>query len=467
MGNIIINEWKILLRNRAIMYITTVFVLSLIAIVWIGIFQNNNQKDIQLSAQKHIRNQWDNLKPMNPHRAAHYGSYVFKPVSVLNSLDDGISGITGNVLKLEGHIQNEIVYSEASQSISISKFGKLKSSLVLQYVIPLFLIFLAFSSISSEKQTGRLKLLIFQGISLFKLIFSKSISIWLYGVFLLFITITIQALFSTIDSETIQRLIFIFISYSCYYFIISCLTTYFSSAFKNNTSALSSILAIWILWTIFLPKIWGNAVEKIYPLPSRQNFKSIMKEDRAKGIDGHNPSDQRREQLKNKYLVEYNVDSLKQLPINFDGIVMQADEEYGNLVWDKHFGNNYSIFQKQKRLYQISGLLNPFSSLQNLSMGFCGNDMIHHLDFLKKAEEYRRYLVKSLNDKHAFGGSKTGNWKWSADNTFFRSVEKFEYKTPKIGDQIGHYVIDIFFLLFWVMITTLLIRLYINKNILL
>jgi len=467
MVNIIINEWKILLRNRAIMYITTVFVLSLIAIVWIGIFQNNNQKDIQLSAQKHIRNQWDNLKPMNPHRAAHYGSYVFKPVSVLNSLDDGISGITGNVLKLEGHIQNEIVYSEASQSISISKFGKLKSSLVLQYVIPLFLIFLAFSSISSEKQTGRLKLLIFQGISLFKLIFSKSISIWLYGVFLLFITITIQALFSTIDSETIQRLIFIFISYSCYYFIISCLTTYFSSAFKNNTSALSSILAIWILWTIFLPKIWGNAVEKIYPLPSRQNFKSIMKEDRAKGIDGHNPSDQRREQLKNKYLVEYNVDSLKQLPINFDGIVMQADEEYGNLVWDKHFGNNYSIFQKQKRLYQISGLLNPFSSLQNLSMGFCGNDMIHHLDFLKKAEEYRRYLVKSLNDKHAFGGSKTGNWKWSADNTFFRSVEKFEYKTPTIGDQIGHYVIDIFFLLFWVMITTLLIRLYINKNILL
>ncbi len=467
MVNIIINEWKILLRNRAIMYITTVFVLSLIAIVWIGIFQNNNQKDIQLSAQKHIRNQWDNLKPMNPHRAAHYGSYVFKPVSVLNSLDDGISGITGNVLKLEGHIQNEIVYSEASQSISISKFGKLKSSLVLQYVIPLFLIFLAFSSISSEKQTERLKLLIFQGISLFKLIFSKSISIWLYGVFLLFITITIQALFSTIDSETIQRLIFIFISYSCYYFIISCLTTYFSSAFKNNTSALSSILAIWILWTIFLPKIWGNAVEKIYPLPSRQNFKSIMKEDRAKGIDGHNPSDQRREQLKNKYLVEYNVDSLKQLPINFDGIVMQADEEYGNLVWDKHFGNNYSIFQKQKRLYQISGLLNPFSSLQNLSMGFCGNDMIHHLDFLKKAEEYRRYLVKSLNDKHAFGGSKTGNWKWSADNTFFRSVEKFKYKTPKIGDQIGHYVIDIFFLLFWVMITTLLIRLYINKNILL
>ena len=70
------------------------------------------------------------------------------------------------------------------------------------------------------------------------------------------------------------------------------------------------------------------------------------------------------EELKNKYLAEYQVDSLSQLPINFDGIVMQADEEYGNLVWDKHFGNNYSIMQKQKSLYQFSGLLNPFASLQ-------------------------------------------------------------------------------------------------------
>ena len=212
MVNIILNEWKFLFRNRAIVYMTIVFTLSLVAIVWTGIIQNNNQKKNQLSAQRHVRNQWDNLKPMNPHRAAHYGSYVFKPVSILNSLDEGVNSITGNVLKLEGHVQNEIVYSEASQSISISKFGKLKSSLVLQYVIPLFLIFLAYSSISSERETGRLKLLIFQGIPLSRLVFSKSISIWLYGVFFLFITILIQTLLSNIDPDTFQRLLFIFIT---------------------------------------------------------------------------------------------------------------------------------------------------------------------------------------------------------------------------------------------------------------
>ena len=136
MVNIILNEWKFLFRNRAIVYMTIVFTLSLVAIVWTGIIQNNNQKKNQLSAQKHVRNQWDNLKPMNPHRAAHYGSYVFKPVSILNSVDEGINSITGNVLKLEGHVQNEIVYSEASQSISISKFGKLKIIITINITIP-------------------------------------------------------------------------------------------------------------------------------------------------------------------------------------------------------------------------------------------------------------------------------------------------------------------------------------------
>ena len=465
MINIILNEWKMLVRNRVFIYLTIFFVLSLSLVVWMGIIQNDDQQEYRIKAQKHVREQWNNLEAMNPHRAAHYGSYAFKPNNFLNSMDGGINDITGNVIQLEGHVQNEIVYSEASQSLFISKFGKLKSSLLLQYVIPLFLIFLAYGSVSNEKETHRLKLLIFQGISLTSLVFAKSLSIWLYGLSLLLTTVFIQSLLSSSDPEIFQRLTLLIFSYGFYYYIITSLATYFSARLKNNTSALSSILATWILWTIFLPKIWGNTVEKIHSLPSRMTFNAAMKEERSKGIDGHNPSDKRREELKNKYLTEYKVDSLQQLPINFDGIVMQEDEEYGNLVWDKHFGNNYTILQKQKRLYQVSGLLNPFASLQSASMGFCGTDMIHHLDFLKKAEDYRRFLIKALNDKHAYGGSKTGDWRWTVDSTFFRSVQGFSYKAPKITEQINHYIIDMLCLLWWVLLITILIKINTNKKI--
>ena len=206
MINIILNEWKMLVRNRVFIYLTIFFVLSLILVVWMGIIQNSTQQEYRTNAQKHVRKQWDNLEAMNPHRAAHYGSYAFKPNNLLNSMDGGINDVTGNVIQLEGHVQNEIVYSEASQSLSISKFGKLKSSLLLQYVIPLFLIFLAYGSISNEKETQRLKLLIFQGISMTRLIFAKSLSIWIYGLSLLLITIVIQSLLIIPDPEAFQRL---------------------------------------------------------------------------------------------------------------------------------------------------------------------------------------------------------------------------------------------------------------------
>lgn len=458
MIDIIINEWKNLIRDRLFFYSTISFVLSLSLVVWMGILQQKNQQQSQSDAQKHVRKQWENLEAMNPHRAAHYGSFAFKPLNILNAMDGGINDITGNVLQLEGHVQNEIIYSEASQALSVSKFGKLKSSLILQYVIPLFLIFLSFGSMSKEKESQRIKLLILQGASIDKLVNAKSISIWIYGLFLLIVTVTIQSVLGSTNPEIFKRLAYILLSYGLYYFIITSLSTYLSATLNDKTSALSSILAIWILWTIFLPKIWGNAVEKVHVLPDRKTFKEDMRAERNQGIDGHNPYDKRREALKNKYLSDYQVDSLSQLPINFDGIVMQADEEYGNLVWDKHFGSNYSIMQKQKSLYQFSGLLNPFASLQSASMGFCGTDMIHHLDFLKKAEDYRRVLIKALNDKHAYGGSKTGDWKWTVDSEFFKSVQGFKYETPRISNHLNHYLIDLLFLFYWALLIKVLIR---------
>jgi len=191
MIQIILNEWKILLRVRVLAYLTLFFIAGLVLVTWLGVIQNNKQQEQQQSAQKHVHEQWENIDAMNPHGAAHYGSYAFKPVTPLSSIDEGVNAITGNVLRLEGHVQNEIVYSEASQSLSVSKFGKLKPSLLLQYVIPLLPIFWAFASVSSEKETGRLKLLVFQGASLSKLVLSKALSVWFYGLLLLVITVAV------------------------------------------------------------------------------------------------------------------------------------------------------------------------------------------------------------------------------------------------------------------------------------
>ena len=451
MWNIFKNEWLYYSRTLWLLGTSLGFVLVLILSIALGNYQTQKQAERYKTAKDELRTQWESIDAMNPHSAAHYGTYVFKPANLLSSLDEGVNSITGNVLRVEGHVQNEIVHSEASQMQTISKFGKLKSSLLLQYLVPILLIFLAFSSISTEKRSGRLKLLVLQGAKPISIIFAKTLSIWLYGIGLLALTVIAYALYNVneLNGEVLSRTALFFLSYSLYYFIITGLTVFFSARWENPTVALTSMLGIWIIWTIFLPNILMSSVEKWYELPSRNEFKTAMREDRSKGLDGHNPSDERKEELEARVLKEYGVDSLSQLPINFDGIVMQEDEEYGNKVWDKHFGELRNVLAKQKKSYQLGGFVNPFISLQNASMGFAGNDNLHHQEFLVQVENYRRVFIKILNDKHAFGGSKTGDWGWKADNDFFKSVPDFEYQPTALASVFPHYRTDLLLLAVW------------------
>ena len=459
MWTIIKNESYFLFRNRTLLAISIGFVIVLLVSIVLGNKQLQQQTNAHQEATSHLRAQWENIQEMNPHSAAHYGTYVFKPGNLLSSLDEGVNGVTGNVLRVEGHVQNEIVHSEASQMLTVSKFGKLKSALLLQYIVPLLLIFLAFQTISSEKQSGRLKLLILQGARPFSLVLAKTFAVWLYGLVLLIMVILVYALlnFDSLTPDITIRTLLFFLAYALYYFILTGLTIFFSVRWQNATVALTSMLGIWIIWTIFLPNILMSSVEKWHPLPSRVAFKTAMSEDRSKGIDGHNPSDERGKALEAKILKEYGVDSIAQLPINFDGIRMQADEEYGNLVWDKHFGNLRTVQTQQKQTFQLGGIINPFIALQNTSMGLAGSDNLHHQEFLLQVENYRRDFIKELNDKHAFGGSKSGDWGWKADNAFFKSVADFNYQPVSLNTVFSIYRTDLAFLLLWSVVVIVLL----------
>ncbi len=459
MWQIIKNEWQYLSRTKLLLGLSLGFALAFLFSILLGNYQNQKQLKDYETAKKHLRAQWESIQAMNPHSAAHYGTYVFKPSNLLSSLDEGVNSITGNVLRVEGHVQNEMVYSEASQMQVVSRFGKLKSSLLLKYIVPLLLIFLAFSSVSSEKQSGRLKLLVLQGAQPLQVILAKTLAVWLYGVLLLGLVIAVYSLLNiqNLNSDIVLRTLFFFLSYALYYFIITGLSVFLSARWQNATVALTSMLGIWILWTVFLPNIFLSSVEKWHPLPSRNEFKAAMREDRSKGLDGHNPADERGIELEKSVLAEYGVDSVSQLPINFDGIRMQADEEYGNQVWDKHFGNMRQVFARQKQSMQFGGLINPFISLQNASMGFTASDNLHYQEFLVQVENYRRDFIKTLNDKHAYGGSKTGDWGWEANNEFYKSVPDYDYRPTALAVVLKNYLLDVGILVFWSVLTLVLL----------
>ncbi|MEL6593837.1 MAG: ABC transporter permease, partial [Bacteroidota bacterium] len=263
MWQIIQNEWRNLSRTKVLMGISIGFVLILLISVLLSNYQNQRQITAYQEAKEHLRSQWESIEAMNPHGAAHYGTYVFKPANLLSSLDEGVNSITGNVIQVEGHVQNEMVHSEASQMQAVSRFGKLQSSLILKYILPLLLIFLAFSSVSADKESGRLKLLVLQGAKPNQLVLAKSVSVWLFGVTLLLVVWSAYGIlnFRSLSSAILLRSLLFLGSYALYYFIISGLTVFLSSRWQNHSVALTSMLGVWIIWTIFLPNILLSSIE--------------------------------------------------------------------------------------------------------------------------------------------------------------------------------------------------------------
>ena len=51
---IILNEWKLFFRNRLFIYTTVLFLLSLIMVVSLGVYQNEKQKDLIENSIKEI-----------------------------------------------------------------------------------------------------------------------------------------------------------------------------------------------------------------------------------------------------------------------------------------------------------------------------------------------------------------------------------------------------------------------------
>ena len=450
MKSILFNEWTNLLITPGMQIAAFVLMAALGFTAWAGLEEYRVVAQMEGEAKIHLRQQWESMGPSNPHSAAHFGTYVFKKNHALTAFDEGANSYVGRTLYLEGHRQNELVQSDAAQGDVLSRFGKLRPALILQIILPLLLLLFAFQSVRSERDADRLRLLLVQGVSYSKLLYGKLWSLWIPGMGFVLLTLGIQMGLLGFSGPLVGRALLLAFGYGLFYWIVIALALWLSSKTVKSYTALSWLLGIWIVWVIFYPKVTYSVAGILYPLPDRVEFSASMKEDRSALLDGHNPEEEALKVLEDSVLHAYGVTSKEELPINFDGLLMQADEEFGNQVWDKHFGELYDQMQKQKSLVQWASLPNPFGNLQSLSMGAAGTDNFHQVDFLREAEDYRRVFIRTLNERHAYGGSKTGDWGYKEDQEFFNSIADFQYAEPSFPDLIRQQTPSLILLLVWI-----------------
>ena len=453
-------ELKELFRDGRVR-VTLLLVLLLLGVaVWISSRQYQNINQQYTEAREHERDIWEAQGAKNPHSAAHYGTYAFKPKYPLSLLDQGVDKFAGVSVFLEAHKRNETQFSAAADQTGLSRFGDLTPDFILLFMIPILIILMGYNSFTKEKELGTIALLRSQGAVARKIVTGKWLALFLPVLLLVILFFGTAAIVLTNIRDfgvfSMSSLIVMALVYLLYYIIFINLVLFVSYVFKRSGIALVTSLAIWILTCFAMPKAASNFAEAKYPYPTRQQFATNVAEDKKQGLDGHNPWSKEAKLLQKKVLKEYKVDSLHQLPFNFDAYRMQKGEEHEAEIYFKHYTHLKEQFGKQKQTYRTLSVLSPFLPVRFLSMSIAKTDYQTHWDFADAAERYRIDTQKFLNDNFA-QNSSYGEWSYRATADTWKKLPEFEYKPTALGTTLAQNTPNIIILGSWTALTFLLL----------
>ena len=179
-----VREFKSVFRSKMPFILYSVLLAMLLLAGFMGWNYVSKFNAQQTKYTTEVQDAWMNQPERHPHRVAHYGYLVFREKSPLSFFDFGLDSYVGNSVFLEAHRQNTVNMSEAGFSNGMLRFGELSMATVLQLLVPLFIIFLGFSTVAGLKQNGVLKILLCQKASYFDILVGKTVGLtavsWLH-----------------------------------------------------------------------------------------------------------------------------------------------------------------------------------------------------------------------------------------------------------------------------------------------
>jgi ABC-2 type transport system permease protein len=447
-------EFTEMLRDGRFRWAAAIVFALLLAAIVMGAKHHREVKQQHDLAQAETRDQWLRQPAKNPHSAAHYGIYAFKPKMLPAMLDRGVDPFTGQAAWLEAHKQNEFKFRPAQDSTAVQRFGELTAATVMQLLIPLLIVLLSFSAFAGEREQGTLRQLLSLGVKKTDLTWGKALGIaGALGALVIpatLIGVTVLALTSEngLLAASASRLAVMFAGYLLYFGVFIGVSMAVSARAPSSRLALVALLAFWIVNVLIAPRAVADIAKRVYPTPSALAFQQAIDREMQSGPDGHDSADKRAEALKQRVLKQYGVDRLEALPVSFAGISLQEGEEHGNAIFDKHYGELWNQFERQNRLKQASAIFAPMMAINALSMGMAGTDFAQHRDFAAVAERYRRMLVKMMNDDMTYNAGKA-DFGYLAQPAVWNQVPDFKYDAPSTLWALRQQTISLSLLALW------------------
>lgn len=446
-------EFTEMLRDGRVRW-TGGIVLALLALAFLTGWARHQELTRQHSvAQEATRKHWLTQGKKNPHSAAHYGIYAFKPKLPLAVLDTGTEPYTGVAVWLEAHKQNEFKYRPAQDATILARFGELTAAAVMQLLIPLLIIIMTFGAFAGEREQGTLRQLLSIGVPARRLALGKALGLLAgLGVYLVPAALlgagAILFASGTVDSAaSMPRSLWLSLAYLLYFFTFAAIGLAVSAWARTPRLSLIALLGFWILNCLVAPRAAVDLVKAVRPTPTAFDFAQNVAADLA-GSDGHATPAAHARELEARVLKQYGVSKLEDLPVSFAGISLQDGEEHGNAVFDRRYGELWSAFDSQNHIRNWLTLAAPLLAVRPVSMGMSGTDTAHHRDFATAAETYRRDLNRRMNDELRDHG-KGKDFGHLVGDDFWSQMPDFHYVAPDAGWALRNHAIPFLLLLTW------------------
>lgn len=455
-------------KNSAVFMIMLFIGIILLYAAFSGWTNYTNQNETSEKYHHESREDWLKNPDKNPHRMAHYGNFAFRKSTPLSVFEFGMEPFFGNAIFLEAHKQNTANFSEAGFSNSMLRFGEISIAMVLQLLLPLLIFFLGFNAVAAERENGTLKLLLSQGISWKQLLMGKTLGLasvimllFIPAIFVLVLIWLLLQNFSVSTDETIKMLLFILFHF-IYLMFFCVITVLVSASAKTSKKALISLIGIWLVFTIILPRTTQAIGAYIYEAPSKIQFQSDIEKDILKQGDSHNPDDLHYKAIKDSLLRVYKVDSVQQLPFNYSGFIMTEGEKISSRIYNQHLENLLKVYDKQNSFSKTVSFINPYIAIKNVSMGLSNTDYDSYIDFQQQAEKYRYNMAQKMNAlqvKYISNKKPGANDKpLTINKEHWADLAEFQYQSKGVSDVLKSEIVSVIFILLWIILLFVFIR---------
>jgi ABC-2 type transport system permease protein len=450
-------EWTELRRDSRLVALFALVLLLLAGALAFGAAQHSRldrERDAAAAADRAL---WVSQGAKNPHEAAHFGQFAFKPQSLLALADPGVDAYVGSAVRLEAHRQKHPQFRSASDNGVASRLGGLSFAFVLQIVMPLVAILIGFAAFAGERERGTLRQSLSVGASGVDLLAGKALaalaalSALLVPAFALCAAaIVLIADHDVSVADQLTRLAALLAGYALYLAGFVFLALAVSALARTTRAALVILLAFWLVDGFLAPRVMTDVVERAAPLPTTQQFQqAIVEEENA--LIGEDETHPAYIAFKEKALAGHGVSRIEDLPFNFGGLALRWYDETGFPIYDRHFAALQAAIDRQDRLRAAPGFLFPLLAAQPWSASLSGTDASHQHDFAAAAEAHRRRIQNMASGDLIANAAKGKDWDedYLSSPELWAKVPSFDYRSPDASFALSHVGGDLAALALW------------------